>query len=285
MRFEDLGVDTLQATDAYRQIQFFTRARREGLFSDYTRLHSTYSKFKKLYFEEPSDLGSAHYGTRRQQGTSALLSALGPTNSLLDNEKVVSLLRYGSVDCARVESSQNLDYASWGRIMPNTPLTGDYELQRSKGLAAVEGYALEAPTYEQSLRSLRGLHGVLPRKELVASGVQQFAASAPYDQDELPSPCKPKAFASRPRLYTLPSLYDGRGIGDARLLIGHDFFNYLNESELAGCEGAINDGRELSAYQPLSYGIGRSEKSNLTTPLAYTQIAENFREKFAPSEW
>lgn len=169
--------------------------------------------------------------------------------------------------------------------MPNTPVTGDYELQRSKGLAAVEGYALEAPTYEQSLRSLRGLHGVLPRKELVAGGVQQFAATGPYDLEELPSPCKPKTFASRPRLYTLPSLYDGRGIGDARLLIGHDFFNYLNESELAGCEGAINDGRELSAYQPLSYCFGRSEKSNLTTPLAYTQIAENFREKFAPSEW
>lgn len=111
MRFEDLGVDSLQETEAYRQIQFFTRARREGLFSDSTRLHATYAKFKKLYFEEASDLGSLHYGTRRQQSTAALLSALGPTNSLLDNEGTVSLLRYGGAACERLNRSNALDYS------------------------------------------------------------------------------------------------------------------------------------------------------------------------------
>lgn len=104
-------MDTLLETEAYRQIQFFTRARREGLFSDSTRLHATYAKFKKLYFEEASDLGSLHYGTRRQQSTSALLSALGPTNSLLDNEGTVSLLRYGGAACERLSKSSALDYS------------------------------------------------------------------------------------------------------------------------------------------------------------------------------
>lgn len=112
MRFEDLGVDSLQATDAYRQIQFFMRARREGLFSDYTQLQTTYSKFKKLYLEEPGELGSVHYGTRRQQGTTALLSALGPTNALLDNERTVTLLRYGGASSARIGQSQSADYSA-----------------------------------------------------------------------------------------------------------------------------------------------------------------------------
>lgn len=94
-----------------------------------------------------------------------------------------------------------------------------------------------------------------------------------------------KNYPTQPRAWTLPGLYEARGIGDPRLLSGHDFFNYLNESEIAGCEGAINDGRELSAYQPLSYRSSRIEKSNLTSPLSYTQVAENFREKFAPAEW
>jgi hypothetical protein len=94
-----------------------------------------------------------------------------------------------------------------------------------------------------------------------------------------------KSYPSRPRLFTLPSLYEGRSVGDARLLVGHDFFNYLNEAEIAGCEGAINDGRELAAYQPLNYCLTRSEKSDITSPLSYTQVAENFREKFAPTEW
>ena len=177
MRFEDLGVDTLQATDAYRQIQFFTRARREGLFNDHTHLQATYDKYRKLYIEEPSDLGSLRYGTRRQQGTSALLSALGPSNSLLDNEKVVSLIRYGGKGCDRVAQSQNSSYAQWGRLMMDTPLTGDYELQRSKGLAAAEGYALDSPSYEPTLRAMRGLHGVLPRKVLLAGGAQQLPTS------------------------------------------------------------------------------------------------------------
>lgn len=112
MRFEDLGVDSLQATDAYRQIQFFMRARREGLFSDYTHLQTSYNKLKKLYLEEPVSVGSVHYGTRRQQGMMALLSGLGPTNALLDNERTVTLLRYGGASSARIGQSQSTDYSS-----------------------------------------------------------------------------------------------------------------------------------------------------------------------------
>jgi hypothetical protein len=133
---------------------------------------------------------------------------------------------------------------------------------------------MEAPTYETTLRGVRGLHGVLSRKEVLAGGGHGDCGVV-----------KSKSYPSRPRLFTLAGLYDARGVSDARLLSGHDFFNYLNESELAGCEGAINDGRELTAYQPLSYRLSRSEKSNITSALSYTQVAENFREKFAPAEW
>jgi len=274
MRFEDLGVDTLQATDTYRQIQLFMRARREGLFSDHDHIHATYNKFKKLYLEEPAELGSAHYGTRRQQGTTALLSALGPTNALLDSERTVALLRYGSLSCGRIQKSQDTDYSAWGRATADAPLSGDYELQRSKGLAAAEGYALEASTYETTLRGVRGLHGVFARKELLAGGGHGECGAV-----------RSKAYPSTPRAFTLAGLYDVRGLGDARLLSGHDFFNYLNEAELAACEGAINDGRDLAAYQPLCYRLSRSEKAGLAPSLSYTQVADNFREKFIPAEW
>lgn len=118
------------------------------------------------------------------------------------------------------------------------------------------------------------MHGVLTRKEILDGGAHGEEGVV-----------KKKSYPSRPRLFTLAGLHDARGISDARLLSGHDFFNYLNEAELAGCEGAISDGSELSAYQPLSYRLSRAEKSNITSPLSYTQVAENFREKFAPAEW
>jgi hypothetical protein len=110
MRLEDLGADTLMASNSYKQIQAFVKARREGLFGNSEQLHATYKKFSQLYLDEGHDLGTLHYGTVRQKGTAALLSTLSPSTSALESNGVVDFLRYsvnkGAKRTQRLQASE-----------------------------------------------------------------------------------------------------------------------------------------------------------------------------------
>ena len=91
LNFTDLnsvGGNTLQASNAFKKIQTFSKTNQQDLFIPTTNFNSRFTKLVDLYYNDTSLINSTSYGTFRQHNFLSNMSNKNQTNSYLDSQGV-----------------------------------------------------------------------------------------------------------------------------------------------------------------------------------------------------
>tara|TARA_B110001450_G_scaffold256841_1_gene289025 strand:- start:2691 stop:3656 length:966 start_codon:yes stop_codon:yes gene_type:complete len=91
-----VGVSTLQASNAFKKIQVFSKTNQQDLFVPTVNFNSRFTKLVDLYYNDTSLIDSTSYGTFRQHNFLSNMSNKNQTNSYLDNNGVNKYLEYSA---------------------------------------------------------------------------------------------------------------------------------------------------------------------------------------------
>jgi hypothetical protein len=94
MNFKDIGIDTLQASKAFKQIRASARIYTTNLVHNPSFFTDKYIKFNNLFFNENDILNSNNFGLKRQHTLTSAASTTSINSTFLDKKSLNKLLNY-----------------------------------------------------------------------------------------------------------------------------------------------------------------------------------------------
>ena len=92
--FDDIGVNTLQGSKAFKKIQRFSKTNNQDLFLNISDFNSRYTRLSDLYFTNKNLIDSTTYNTIRQSSFISNLSTQNQPTNFLDTTSVNKFLNY-----------------------------------------------------------------------------------------------------------------------------------------------------------------------------------------------
>lgn len=96
INFNNLGGNTLQASNAFKKIQSFSKTHQQDLFVPVSNFNSRYTKLIDLYYNDTSLINSTTYGTFRQHNFLSNMANKNQTNTYLDSQGINKYINYTS---------------------------------------------------------------------------------------------------------------------------------------------------------------------------------------------
>jgi len=94
MSFKDIGVDTLQASTAFKQIRASARVYNTNLVHTPSTFTSKYIKINNLFFNENDLVNSNNFGLKRQHTLTSASSTTSVNSTFLDRKSLDKFINY-----------------------------------------------------------------------------------------------------------------------------------------------------------------------------------------------
>jgi len=94
MNFKDIGIDTLQASKAFKQIRASSRIYTTNLIHNPSYFTSKYIKLNNLFLNENALINSNNFGLKRQHTLTSAASTTAMNSTFLDRNSLNKLLSY-----------------------------------------------------------------------------------------------------------------------------------------------------------------------------------------------
>jgi hypothetical protein len=100
-----LGANTLQTSDAFKKIQFFSKSNNQELFNSNSEFTLKYNKISTLYGNESELLSTNAYGTLRQHNYNSSSSTSNTFNTNLDKNSIDLVKKWNSNENVCIDST------------------------------------------------------------------------------------------------------------------------------------------------------------------------------------
>jgi hypothetical protein len=94
MSFQNIGIDNLQASKAFKQIRSSSRTYTNNLTHVPTELTSKYSKLNSLFFNDTKLINSNSFALRRASNLTSAASSTAVNSTFLDSNSMDKFLSY-----------------------------------------------------------------------------------------------------------------------------------------------------------------------------------------------
>lgn len=112
INFSDMGINTSNATKAFKKVQDSTKTNAYGLVSTNSDFSLKYNKINNLYLSDLRPMDSLYYGVNKQHEYSHLLNSSINNTNLIDSTSVTKYLNYvNNNHCSPINKlNPNLEY-------------------------------------------------------------------------------------------------------------------------------------------------------------------------------
>jgi hypothetical protein len=92
--FNDLGINTLEGSKAFKKIQKFSKSNNQDLFKDISDFNTRYTRLSDLYYTNKNLIDSSTYNIIRQHNFTSNLSTKNQPTSFLDTKSLTTFNEY-----------------------------------------------------------------------------------------------------------------------------------------------------------------------------------------------
>jgi hypothetical protein len=96
--FNDLGINTLEGSKAFKKIQKFSKSNNQDLFKDISDFNTRYTRLSDLYYTNKNLIDSSTYNIIRQHNFTSNLSTKNQPTSFLDTKSLTTFNEYSSLN-------------------------------------------------------------------------------------------------------------------------------------------------------------------------------------------